>query len=103
MRYVTVAPRRIGEIDLKGRSLPAINSFRRGSGFRIYRRERGDGATAALIARPIRLNIIPVLMVMGTVYIDIVECFIYYKKGYYSGACLKNRGNFLLKNSQTHR
>jgi hypothetical protein len=35
----------------------------------------------------------------GAAYIDIIEYFIYHKKGYYFSAYLKNRGNSLLKNS----
>jgi hypothetical protein len=77
------------EVDSEERTLPAINSFRRG-GFRIYRRGRGGGVIALLI----RLNNIPVLIGRGINYINKVECFLYYKKKYYLNIYLNNRGNF---------
>jgi hypothetical protein len=82
-------PRRRGEVDFKGKSLPATNSFRRG-GFRIYRRRRSSGTIAPFI----RLNNIPVLIGRRINYIDKIEYFLYYKKGYYLNVYLKNRGNF---------
>jgi hypothetical protein len=82
-------PRRTGEMDPEGRSLPAINSFKRG-GFYIRGRKRGDGRIAPLI----RLNSISVLISRGINYIDKIKYFLYYKKGYYSGAYLKNLDNF---------
>jgi hypothetical protein len=76
MKHIIVIPRRTGEVDSKGRTLPATNSFRRG-GFYIRRRERGDSAIAALITLPIRLNNILILIGRGINYIDKVECFLY--------------------------
>jgi hypothetical protein len=81
-------------MDPKGKTLPATNSFKRG-GFCIYRRGRGGGAMAFLI----RLNSIPVLIGRRINYINKVECFLYYKKGYYLNIYLKNRGNSQLKNN----
>jgi hypothetical protein len=89
MKYAIVAPRRTGEVDPKRRTLPAINSFRRG-GFRVRGRERGGG----VIAPCIRLNNISVLIGRGMNYTDEVEYFLYYEKEYYLNVCLNNRGNF---------
>jgi hypothetical protein len=75
----------MGEIDPEGRSLPAINSFRRG-GFRIRGRRRGNGRMAPFI----RLNSIFILIGRGINYINTVECFLYYKKEYYLNVCLNN-------------
>jgi hypothetical protein len=85
MKYATVAPRRTGEIDPEGKTLPAINSFRRG-GFRIYRRKRDSG----VITLSIRLNNISVLIDRRINYINKVKCFLYYKKKYYLNIYLKN-------------
>jgi hypothetical protein len=90
-------------VDPEGKSLPAINSFKKENGFRIYKRGKGDGITAAPIARFIGLNNISVLISRRVVYINIIEYFLYYKKEYYSNIYLKNKGNFLLKNNQTYR
>jgi hypothetical protein len=88
MKHAIIAPRRTGEIDLKKKTLPAINSFRRG-GFRIREREKGGGIMALLI----RLNNIPVLISRGINYTDKIEYFLYYKKRYYLNVYLKNRDN----------
>jgi hypothetical protein len=79
----------MGEVDPEGRTLPAINSFRKG-GFRIRGYRRGGGIIAPLI----RLNNMPVLINRGINYTDKVEYFLYYKKGYYLNVYLKNRNNF---------
>jgi hypothetical protein len=50
-----------------------------------------------------RLNSILILINRRINYIDKVECFLYYEKKYYLNIYLNNRGNFQLKNSQTHR
>jgi hypothetical protein len=76
-------------VDSKGKTLPAINSFKKG-GFRIRGRGRGDG----IIAFSIRLNNIPVLVDRRINYIDKIKCFLYYKKKYYLNIYLNNRGNF---------
>jgi hypothetical protein len=89
MKYIIIAPRRTGEIDPEGKSLPAINSFRRG-GFRIRGRRRDNGKIAPFI----RLNNIPVLINRGINYIDKIEYFLYYEKEYYLNVYLNNRGNF---------
>jgi hypothetical protein len=85
MKHATVAPRRTGEMDSKERTLPATNSFKKG-GFRVRRRRRGGGAIVLFI----RLNNIPVLMGRRINYTDKVECFLYYKKGYYLNVYLNN-------------
>jgi hypothetical protein len=88
MKYIIIALRRTGEIDLKGKTLPAINSFKRG-GFRIYKYRKGGG----IIALFIRLNNISILIGRGINYTDKIEYFIYYEKRYYLNVCLNNRDN----------
>jgi hypothetical protein len=97
-KHATVAPRRTGEMDPEGRTLPATNSFGR-DGFRIRGRGRGGGA----MALPTRPNSIPVPMGRGMNYTDKIECFLCHEKGHYSNVCPKNRGNSQSKNGQTHR
>jgi hypothetical protein len=97
-KHATVAPRRTGEVDPEGRTIPATNSFGRG-GFRIRGRGRGGGA----MAPPTRPNSIPVPMGRGMNYTDEVECFLCHEKGHYSNVCPNNRGNSQSKNGQTHR
>jgi hypothetical protein len=88
-KYAIIAPRRTGEIDPKKRTLPAINSFKRG-GFCI----RGRGRDGGVMAPPTRLNNISVLIGRGINYIDKIEYFLYYEKEYYLNIYLNNQDNF---------
>jgi hypothetical protein len=72
-------------MDPKGRTLPAINSFKRG-GFYIYRYKRGGG----IIALFIKLNNISVLIGRRINYINKIKYFLYYEKRYYLNVYLKN-------------
>jgi hypothetical protein len=89
IKHVIITPRRTGEVDSEERTLPAINSFRRG-GFRIRRRKRGGG----IIALSIRLNNIPILIGRGINYTDKIKYFLYYKKEYYLNIYLNNKNHF---------
>jgi hypothetical protein len=76
-------------VDSEGKTLPAINFFKKG-GFRIRGRKRGGGTISFFI----RLNNIPVLINRRINYIDKVKCFLYYEKEYYLNIYFKNLSNF---------